>query len=484
MSLLSPGQAMDKKHYDVGRDWDNRTISDHGFSEVASLHPSKNKKPVAKMSGYEETEEDDYNDFESASTMEYGSPSVRLIDDPDIDPYINIYRYLEITPDNYLELQGHATGMFKRGMFNRFDGGTAIKWKSPVSYDMKTFLPLLRSLQSIKEFKAEIEGNGSPISFATLIAKGVQGFERLEEMDLSNCSLTDDEMRAIIKSTASRQITKLDIRGNRVTSKILPDIREKFKRLKKLESDIGEEELESADALSPPVKSEGKQSPVVPASFKREEKSPSDLRMDQLSLAKAQPTTSFSIERPMSTPIPEIARGYEDIYLRFIKGKLIYKPNKDNDVGRIELPFSALSNPLEGMFDLSRCGDVGKYLSIATGYRKGQKAENKDKTEVWIVPKFVVERNQATTAKHLAPIMDKFTSPVGVFWTYGGWANSAEKMGWYDYLTVQNFEALSNGENLYEKWQRQDGAGGSGSATCGTRVDSRGGDVYTVYLLF
>lgn len=35
--------------------------------------------------------------------------------------------------------------------------------------------------------------------------------------------------------------------------------------------------------------------------------------------------------------IPEIAYGYEDIYQRFLNGRLIYKPNKDNDIGKIEL---------------------------------------------------------------------------------------------------------------------------------------------------
>lgn len=161
------------------------------------------------------------------------------------------------------------------------------------------------------------------------------------------------------------------------------------------------------------------------------------------------------IERPLGPAIPEIARGYEEIYRRFINGKLIYKPNQDNDVGRIEIPFMSLKpSPLEGTFDLSRCGDVGKYISIATGYRKGQKWANANTVEVWIVPKFVVERDLSTTARHLAPIMGSFTSPVGLFWTWGRWDDSSEQLGWYDYLTVQNFDDLSNGEDLYEKYKK------------------------------
>ncbi|MBX9703462.1 MAG: hypothetical protein K2Q34_05075 [Alphaproteobacteria bacterium] len=152
-------------------------------------------------------------------------------------------------------------------------------------------------------------------------------------------------------------------------------------------------------------------------------------------------------------PLRHLIDGHEAVYRRFINGKLIYKPNRDNEVDRIEIPFSILSSPLEGTFDLSdksKFGDIGDKISISAGYRKEQKAENKGKVEVWIVPKFVVEKNLATTAKHLATILDKFTSPVGVFWTWGKWNN----MDCYDYLTSQNFDELSNGENLYEKYAR------------------------------
>lgn len=176
--------------------------------------------------------------------------------------------------------------------------------------------------------------------------------------------------------------------------------------------------------------------------------------------------------------VPDIAWGYEEIYLRFINGKLIYKPNKDNNIGRIELPFSDLPNPLDGTFDLSNCGDIGRYLNINIGYQKEKKEENKNKVEVWIVPRFVIEKNQASSAKYLAPIMDEFTSPIGIFWTWGGWDQSDEKMSWYDYLTVQDFDELSNGENLFEKWQRGKGdalslqvcyAPGSATSTGGER---------------
>lgn len=163
--------------------------------------------------------------------------------------------------------------------------------------------------------------------------------------------------------------------------------------------------------------------------------------------------TGGAIARPLGPAIPDIAKGHEDIYLRFVKGSLIYKPNKDNDVGNIELPFAALPNPLEGTFDLSSCGDTGKYLSISTGYRRGKKADNMNKTEVWIVPKFVVEKDQASSARHLTPIFGVFTAPVGLFWTWGSWDN----MEWYDYLASRPLDGAMS--NIYENWKKRHTSG-------------------------
>lgn len=44
------------------------------------------------------------------------------------------------------------------------------------------------------------------------------------------------------------------------------------------------------------------------------------------------------------------ARRNELIYQRFLNGKLIYKPNKDNDIGKVELRIADLANPLQGTF--------------------------------------------------------------------------------------------------------------------------------------
>ena len=142
--------------------------------------------------------------------------------------------------------------------------------------------------------------------------------------------------------------------------------------------------------------------------------------------------------------------GYGEIYQRFYNGKLIYRPNKKSDVGMVTLPISALANPLKGTFDLSQCGDTWKYLSISTGYSKGKRPENKDKVEIWFAPRFLIEKELYTTAKHFQEILPKWNecAPVGMFWTWGG----MDSLDSFDYLTTKNMDNLSK-INLYTLWE-------------------------------
>lgn len=167
--------------------------------------------------------------------------------------------------------------------------------------------------------------------------------------------------------------------------------------------------------------------------------------------------------------IPPLAQGYEKVYENFFNGLLLYKPKRGRDDEIIKLPIRSLSNPLEGTFDLSLFGDMGKYLSISTGYRKGKKPENASKVEIWIVPRFLVERELNTTAAHFKPIIDKWweqeKAPVGLFWTNGGW----DDLSWYDYLTTQSMAEISN-NNLYEKSRIANGCWG-GQPGCAAMVE-------------
>jgi len=154
----------------------------------------------------------------------------------------------------------------------------------------------------------------------------------------------------------------------------------------------------------------------------------------------------------ISPAIPLVVKGYEDIYDRFLNGKLIYKPDPNSDEGKVELRIADLEDPLNGTFDLSLCGDTGKYLIISTGYRKSKKPENARKAEIWFAPRFLIEKNLGGTAVHFMPIMGnwKQEAPVGMFWTWGGWAADDHDM---DYLATENMDNLSK-INLYENLKR------------------------------
>ena len=163
---------------------------------------------------------------------------------------------------------------------------------------------------------------------------------------------------------------------------------------------------------------------------------------------------------------------------RFLNGKLIYKPDPKSDKGKIEFPIADLSNPLEGTFDLSGCGDTGKYISIATGYRKSKLPENAAKVEVWIVPKFVVEKNVTGPASHYRAVINDWDSPVGIFWAWGG-----DDLKSYDYLINKSFDEIST-KNLYDNWQGRTGARRGGAACVGPLRPRIRGCAGRIYLYF
>lgn len=139
----------------------------------------------------------------------------------------------------------------------------------------------------------------------------------------------------------------------------------------------------------------------------------------------------------------------EAVYQRFVNGALIYQPNPNSDDGKIVLPISALGNPLDGTFDLSKCGDMSKHLIISTGYYK-EKPQDTGKIRIWFTPRFLIEKALNTTGKHFQWIYSnwKENAPIGIFWTWRGWWDSPRL--YRDYLTTQNMDEISG--NLYKKW--------------------------------
>jgi serine/threonine protein kinase len=182
------------------------------------------------------------------------------------------------------------------------------------------------------------------------------------------------------------------------------------------------------------------------------EKEKEEARAKQLAIMEREKLRAAEEEKRIAAlrpAIPPVAYGYEAIYQRFLNGALIYTDPQSRN--QITLPIKELANPLEGTFNLSLCGDTGKYLSIATGYRKGKKPENTSKVEIWFAPRFLIEKELNSTAAHFKPIMGnwKQEAPVGMFWTWGGW----DDMGWYDYLTNESMENLSK-IDLYENYKK------------------------------
>jgi predicted GTPase len=156
--------------------------------------------------------------------------------------------------------------------------------------------------------------------------------------------------------------------------------------------------------------------------------------------------------------IPEVARGHKEAYRQFLKGKLIYKPDPNSDAGRREFPISDLANPLNGMFDISGCGDSAQHLSISTGFRRAVNPGNSNKVEVWIVPRFVIDKNPEAQAyaSDLAAIGELSGKPFDVFFNWGGWG----KMSRYWVAPVSS-------DNLFDDYRRArcvPGADGGGRA--------------------
>jgi len=443
-----------KGRYSVGKDWDDkRSVASNAFSERSNRSAKKEELSYNEEDEWERgTERSNLEDIEDKSQ--------KLTEITDLRKYF-FKGNLEITSANYRDLSKYAT--FYATAFNTYDRGVSIKgWKASVGFDPLT--ELLHKFSQLKTFKVNINWDKEG-DISETIARAIQFYESLLELDIANCGLTDGTMADIKDSIPGPEKLKvLDVSGNKLSKTTLTALKKHFPNLMSFKTDIN---LEMGKSLVPAVHSlslkEKKETiekssamePIPqtkPNVTKQEEKQPYI------------PNASGIVNRPVVSDIviPEIARGYEEIYRRFVMGKLIYKPDPNSDKGRIELPIRALSNPLEGTFDLSSCGDTGKYLSIAMGYRKGKISSNANKVEVWLAPRFLIEKNLKDSASHFKEIMaswDPIKAPIGLFFTWGSWDN----LGWYDYLTSQDMESISS-ENLYklDATARRTGSGNHG----------------------
>ncbi len=154
-------------------------------------------------------------------------------------------------------------------------------------------------------------------------------------------------------------------------------------------------------------------------------------------------------ERVRLAPPSWLKQQDEAVYQRFLKGVLVYRPDPKSDVGKIELKIADLKIPMEGTFDLSQCGDTEEHVTIATGYRKSENADNGDKITIWITPRFLIEKNLSGDASHFKSIMsswDAMCAPVGLFFNWDRFS-----LCQYDYANTENFDEFFK-KDFYEKW--------------------------------
>ncbi len=146
------------------------------------------------------------------------------------------------------------------------------------------------------------------------------------------------------------------------------------------------------------------------------------------------------------SPVPAQALGHEKEYYAFRRAKLVYRPILGSDKGKLEWHVASLADPLDGTFDLSKCGrDIAEEFTIGTGYPKEERLFFK--MAIRVAPYFVIQNNLAGNTNYLQPIMSNWNTaeaPVAVFWT------QSNPMEHCNYLITQSTRELSSG-NLYQK---------------------------------
>ena len=150
----------------------------------------------------------------------------------------------------------------------------------------------------------------------------------------------------------------------------------------------------------------------------------------------------------------------EKAFQIFLNGKLVYKPNENNDEGKIEWLFSKLGTPHNGVFDLSGLGEVDKYVRITTSISTFFEVEvrNNAKWNILIAPHYLINQFTSTTAKPFTVIMPdwKDKAPVGIFCRMSHWMTEDG----FEYLTTKSIKELCGTltELWFSSWPVQNGA--------------------------
>jgi|GEM_PF-2620486 len=114
---------------------------------------------------------------------------------------------------------------------------------------------------------------------------------------------------------------------------------------------------------------------------------------------------------------------HEATWQTILNGELVYKLNPDSDDGMKRLKISDLPNPFAGSFDLSGCGDADKYLSISMGLRKGKKDSSEDKSEIWLIPRFLAMQKLEGNASYLKGTMGQWSAEIPMAVIFNWWSS-------------------------------------------------------------
>ena len=152
--------------------------------------------------------------------------------------------------------------------------------------------------------------------------------------------------------------------------------------------------------------------------------------------------------------------GHDADWNTILNGELVYKPNPDSDEGIIRLKISDLYNPFAESFDLSGCGDVGQHLSISMGLRKGKKDSNKNKSEIWLIPRSLAMQKLEGNASYLKGTMGQWRAEIPVAVIFNWWSNPNGAYAfcyWADYVAWRK-------TNLQEVYMDEKTVGASGAS--------------------
>lgn len=259
---------------------------------------------------------------------------------------------------------------------------------------------------------------------APVIVKAVEPFE---EFELSNARVAGLNLSPSLNTKSTQRVSAAKAEADRIIAE-------------------AEEEAEANRILAEAV---AKAEQIKAEQIKAE--SDTKRLAAEKRVADAKIESDRASEAKMVARVPQIARGYEAVYNRFINGRLVYKGPAGE---RSFLISDSVNSSLEGEFNLSgltyKSGsttyNIDTYLRIRLGYRKS--VENDSKVTVWLVPKFVVSGVESSFSTV------EWTSDIGIFWTYGNDALSS-----LDYLTKMQFDGISS-KNLCELAPSRRGCGG------------------------